>query len=83
VLAARGNQCTEVWPENWPVFTLFCDFQTQWRLSGMGGQFGLDYNVVFHKLDRMNLTPQQYEEWEEDIRTLEFAAIAEMNEKDD
>lgn len=47
------------------------------------GLIGLDYNILFHKLDRMSLTPDQYHEFEADIRTLEYAALEAMNEKDD
>lgn len=42
-----------VWPENWPVFQLFCGLSTQWRwfgISGLGGgvvrRTGLDYAAV-------------------------------------
>ena len=71
---------TEVWPENWPVFQLFRQLQSQWR-AGPNGVIGLDYNVLFHKLDRMDLSAEQYDEWERDIQVMEFAAIDEMNQK--
>ena len=72
---------TEVWPENWPSFRLFHDLQTQWRSNGMGLS-GMDYNVLFQKLDRMDLTPAEYDEFEDDIRTMEWAALAAMNSRD-
>lgn len=50
--------------------------QTQWRM-GPGGAVGLDYNVLHHKLDRMRLSAEQYDQLEEDVRTMEFAAINE------
>ena len=71
----------EVWPENWPSFILMCDIRTQWRGAGMG-IIGLDYNVLYRKLDRMSLTPEQYEDLESDIRVMEAAAMAAMREKD-
>lgn len=71
----------EVWPENWPAFQLFHEMQTQWRAVGMG-LIGLDYLVLFRKLDRMTLSPDEYDKFEDDIRTMELAALAAMNQKD-
>jgi hypothetical protein len=65
----------EVWPENWPAFKVFSDLRTQWRVSGMGGATGLDYNVLFRKLDRMNLPPDEYDQMEDDIRLMETTAL--------
>jgi hypothetical protein len=72
----------EVWPENWQAFILFSSLQTQWRTGGMGGATGLDYNVLFRKMDRMNLSAEQYDELEEDVRTMELSALSLMSEKD-
>lgn len=55
--------------------------QTQWR-AGAAGLLGLDYNTLFHKMDRMSLTPEEYDRMESDIRAMEYAALAAMNEKD-
>lgn len=71
----------EVWPENVRAFQLFADLQTQWRV-GMGGATGLDYNTLFHKMDRMGLEPDEYELLEDDVRTMEFAALDAMANKD-
>lgn len=68
----------DVWPENWAAFSLFASLQTQWR-TGMGGPTGLDYNVLFRKMDRMNLSPPDYDELEEDIRVLELEALSTMS----
>jgi hypothetical protein len=76
-----AGEAIEVWPENWPAFRLLCDIKTQWRGAGMG-IIGLDYNVLFRKMDRMDLTPEQYDDLEADIREMEAAAMAAMNEKD-
>lgn len=35
-----------LWPENWPVWCLWRDLETQWR-TGMGGATGLDYPSVW------------------------------------
>lgn len=67
-----------MWPENWPAFRLLVDLQTQWR----GGGAGLDYNVMFHKMDRIGLTSEQYDALEDDMRILEQAAMSAMHEKD-
>lgn len=80
--SADTARTIEVWPEIWPVFRLFCDLQTQWR-SGPASLLGLDYNILYRRLDRMNLTPEQYDEWEADIQAMEYTALAVMNEKRD
>jgi hypothetical protein len=61
---------------------LFASIQSQWR-AGAAGLIGLDYNVLYKKLDRMKLTEEQYGEWEADICTMEFAALAAMSTKED
>ena len=78
LIAAAGME-VEVWPENWPAFQLFHSIHTQWRYAGGG----LDYAVLFKKLDRMNLTPDQYDQFEDDIRAMEYAALAAMAPNDD
>lgn len=72
------GQVFEVWPENWQAFCLLCDIRTQWRGAGMG----LDYNVMFRKMDRMSLSPAQYDELEADMRVMEDAVMTAMREKD-
>lgn len=72
----------DVWPENWQAFNLFASLQTQWRSGGMGGATGLDYLVLFKKMDRMNLSAEQYDELEEDIRVMELEALRVMSKKD-
>jgi len=71
----------EVWPENIQAFTLFGQMQTQWR-CGMGGATGLDYVALFHKMDRMRLDPGEYEDLEEDIRSMEHEALRAMSERE-
>lgn len=72
---------TEVWPENWDVFQVFMAIQSQWRF-GPGGPTGLDYNVLYHKLDRMRLSDEEYQRYEADIQVLERAALSTMNRRD-
>ena len=58
----------EVWPENWPILTLFSQLGTQWNVV-MSSRTGLRYEAVYPLLDRR--FPD--EEWEE-----AFHAIQEM-----
>jgi hypothetical protein len=46
------------------------------------GIIGLDYNVLYHKMDRMKLDPHEYDELEADIRMMEAAAMAAMRERE-
>lgn len=50
----------------------------QWRV-GPGGAFALDYTVVFHELDRMNLSPERYDETLAMVRVIEDAALEEIH----
>jgi len=67
-----------VFEDNEVVWLLFLSLKTQWRV-GINGKTGLDYNVLYHKLDRMNLDPDAYAEMEYDIGILEHAALEEMH----
>lgn len=71
----------EVWPENWQAVNLFSDLQTQWRVAGMGGFVGLDYNILFRKMDRMNLNADEYDQLESDIRVMEYEALSVMSKQ--
>lgn len=76
-LADYGD--THVFPDNWPAVELFATMQTQWR-TGNHGPYGLDYNVLYHRMDRMNLTPDRYNELEACIRLMESEALDEMRD---
>lgn len=74
-----------VWDENRLAYEVFCFMDTQWR-SDFNGRYGLDYAVLYKKLDRMQLKPEAYEQLFEDVRTMEFAhleAVAEHRRKED
>lgn len=71
----------EVWPENWPAFSLFCTVQTQWRV-GACGPTGLDYTPLLALMGRMKLSDQDHDDLFEDVQTLERAALAAMQTKD-
>lgn len=70
---AQGSG-TEVWPDNLQAVNIFVTVMTQWRV-GAHGATGLDYNVVYHKMDRMGLTPSEYDDIELDVRLMEDAAL--------
>lgn len=71
----------EVWPENWPAFSLFCRLQTQWRAS-MNGPTGLDYTALLALMSRMKLSDEDHEDLFADVQTLERAALEAMNQKE-
>jgi hypothetical protein len=77
-----AGDVVEVWPENERAYFLFIDLQTQWRV-GMGGATGLDYLVLFAKLDRMKLTDEDASDLEQDIRAMEHEALRAMSERDE
>ena len=68
----------DVWPENVQAFHLFGFLSTQWRTT-MNGPTGLDYGVLFHKMDRLNLGTDEYAELELQIQIMEEAALACMH----
>lgn len=70
----------EILPGNELVYEMFAKLDTQWRV-GMNGPTGLDYNVVYLRMDRMGLAPDEYDELESDLRTMEIAALNEMRKK--
>lgn len=61
-------------PENVQALELFKYLETQWRM-GPSGPTGFDYNAMHHKMDRMKLDPEQYEQLEDDVRVMERAAL--------
>lgn len=67
----------EIWPENWEAVKLFDFLGTQWRV-GANGATGLDYNILYHKMDRMGLSAEEFERMEGDIRAMELVALKAM-----
>ncbi|OFJ47656.1 hypothetical protein BA896_000165 [Janthinobacterium lividum] len=70
----------DIWPDNVAAFEIFSFLGTQWRI-GMSGATGLDYNVVYRKMDRLLLTPEEYDALERDIQIMESAALVCMHQK--
>src|SRR5690349_7623931 len=62
-----------IWPESWQAFQLFTRLSTQWRV-GAAGAIGLDYNVLFHEMDRAGLAGDNYDETFSAIRVIESVA---------
>lgn len=75
-------EVVEIWPENLPAYELFAYVRTQWRGAGMG-IIGLDYGPLHHKMDRLNLSPVEYDDLEDDIQVMEAAALIAMNRSDE
>jgi len=78
----EDEEPSEIWPENMPAINLFSSISTQWRTGGMGGTSGIDYNVLFHRIDRMSLPDQDYEWLFDDVRVIESEALSIINKKD-
>lgn len=49
----------------------------------MGGPTGLNHLVLLARMDRMNLTPEEFDDLDADIRLMESAALAEIHRKKD
>lgn len=71
----------DIWPDNVAAFQIFSFMGTQWRVGGMGGATGLDYNVMYRKMDRLSLSPADYDDLEADLRIMEAAALDCMHQK--
>jgi hypothetical protein len=70
------------YPDCEEAFNLFCYMGAQW-LQTVNGVTGLNYLVLFHKMDRMKLDTDKYESLETDIRIMESAALKIINTKAD
>lgn len=66
-----------VWPCNVRAVNVFIALGTQW-LVGPSGPYGLNYAVLYQKLDRMGVSHKDAEQIEEDIRILEDSALEQM-----
>lgn len=72
----------EIWPENMRAFELFHSLRRQWRIAPMGGPLGLDFVIAFHRMDRMDLTPDEYNQLDADLQIMEDAALEAMRSKE-
>ena len=69
-----------VWPEHEQAYALFRGLDTQWRV-GVNGCTGLDYNILYRDLDRLNLTPERWDELRDEVHAIEVAALTEMRKE--
>ena len=67
----------ELWPENWPVWQVFCELSGQWR-QAMGGPTALDYTPLFTRMDRLGLDDEGWNSLFSDIRVIESSALKQM-----
>lgn len=72
----------DIWPDNLQAFTVFNAVSSQWR-TGMSGPTGLDYAVLPDTFRMMVIPRKEWPDLFADIRTMEHAALAEMNKKVD
>jgi hypothetical protein len=70
----------EVLPDVETAYELFGFMRTQWY-TGMAGPTGLRYGIAFHKMDRMCLCAEEYEQLELDMRVMEGEALTVMREQ--
>jgi Phage related hypothetical protein (DUF1799) len=69
----------EIWPENATAFQVFCRLITQWRM-GFRGPVALDYNVLPFVFRMARVSRDQWPQVFEQLRVMEDAALAAMNE---
>lgn len=77
-----GDEAFEIWPENEKSIALFSSLSTQWRM-GFSGPTGLDYNVLYSRMDRLNLDDAAHERLFQDIRLIESEALQLLNQRDE
>lgn len=77
----EDDTAIEVWAANLPAFNLFRRIGTRW-VYGMNGPVGLRYEAIYPLLDRLNLSPEDWDLMLSDIETMEHAALTEMNRKE-
>lgn len=61
-------------PEAWPTVQLWMRVQTQWRLAGMGGVVGLDYQAVDVVMRRLRIEDEDGELFA-GLQVMEIAAL--------
>ncbi|RQO83484.1 DUF1799 domain-containing protein [Acidovorax sp. FJL06] len=78
------DKIVEIWPEHVDAYRSFVAVSTQWRVGGMGGAPGLDYQAVFSTLASMHRGKSDAERDAifADLQLIERAALDEMNRKD-
>lgn len=72
----------EVWPDNVRAFNVFQALRTQWQV-GMSGPTGLNFLVAYNRMDRMGLSPEEYNQLDEDLQVMEATALQVIHERRD
>lgn len=70
----------EVMLDNVPAFRVFRRCQTQWRVN-FGSLLGLDYNIVFHVMDLLQIPPEQKLDCLDRISAIESGYIKAVSKK--
>jgi hypothetical protein len=70
----------EVWPEHFPVLQLFQRVGTRWVI-GTASVIGIRWEAMYPLMDRMNLSPEEWDSMLSDLEVMEHAALAVINEK--
>lgn len=70
-----AEEVLEIWPECHQAFLIFQRMTTQWRVGGMGGPTGLDYNVLFALTERLGLSTEDRDQLEEDVMVMESEVL--------
>lgn len=70
-----------LWLCNVRAWCVWCEVQTQWRYSGMGGATGLDYAGVRAHMDEIGLCGDERREIYAGIRAAERATLEVHAEK--
>jgi hypothetical protein len=71
-----------LWPCNVPVFNVWQQVQTQWRIGGMGERTGLDYaGVATHLYDVVRIKKRRWRETWIGLQAMERATLEVWAEK--
>ncbi len=70
----------DIWPDNIRAASLFQSLRTQWRV-GMGGPVGIDFLVAYSRMDRMSLSPEEYDHLDRDLQIMEDEALRVISEQ--
>ena len=86
VLTGRKNDAPrlELFPENIPIWRLWTDLGSQWRIGvGMGGLvwFGLDYSVMDFTMRMHRIPPDEQPDVFDLIRLMEREAAPLLNDR--
>ena len=70
-----------MWPDNEQAMHLFARVGTRWVFPAMGGPpIGLRWEAIYPLMDRLQLTPEDWNQLHEDLMAMEPAAIETMRQ---